>query len=115
MSTSILRRASFGVVGAALLAGPMVLAQAAAPPPSPLAVTFVAPTPADHAVVTTDAVGVAFTYNRTPAETRRLGCRLQGPTPSAAPCSAPIADSDGATSGVSYAGLASGRYTFTAR
>ena len=115
MSTSVLRKAGLAFVVVALLAEPAVLAHAAPPPPSPLAVTFVAPTPADHAVVATDAVSVAFTYNRTPAETRIVRCRLEGPTPSTTACSPPTAASGGATSGVSYAGLASGRYTFTAR
>ena len=109
MSKIIWQRTWLGFVGMALLlAGPAVAPADAAPP----AITFVSPTPPSGSTVTTNAVSIAFRYNRTPARTRSVTCTLSGPTASTKPCSAPAAAAGGARSGVSYTGLADGAYTF---
>ena len=79
------------------------------------AITFVPPSPAEGATLTTNAVKVAFTYNRIPNATVSLVCALAGPTSSSGGCDPPTAFGDkGSQSGKSYIGLVSGSYTFTA-
>ena len=78
------------------------------------AVTFVAPSPAEGATLTTDSVTFAFTYNKKPKATRTLTCTLSGPTSVSGACDAPVAFGEkGSRSGKFYSGLASGSYTFT--
>ena len=78
------------------------------------AISFVSPSPAEGATLTTDSVAFEFTYNRKPKATSTLVCALSGPTPSTGPCDAPVASgTKGSQSGQSYSGLANGSYTFT--
>ena len=103
--------ASVSVIGIAVLTvGLAISAQAALAKP---AITLVAPSPAAGAVLTGGGVSFAFTYNRTPKQTKSLTCTLAGPTASSGPCTAPSAASGGSSSGKSYSGLANGSYTFT--
>ena len=76
-------------------------------------ITFVSPSPAEAATLTTDSVAFGFTYNKKPKATRTLVCALSGPTPSSGACDAPVASGEGSRSGKSYSGLANGSYTFT--
>lgn len=78
------------------------------------AVTFVSPSPAQGATLTTNSVQFAFTYNRTPKETQTLGCILTGGTVSSkVACNAPVAIKGGSSSGASWSNLPNGAYTFT--
>ena len=77
-------------------------------------VTFVSPSPAEGATLTTNSVAFAFTYNKKPKATRTLTCTLSGPTSASGACDPPVAfGAKGSRSGKSYSGLASGSYTFT--
>src|SRR5262245_61588919 len=76
-------------------------------------ITFVSPSPSDGATLTTNAVALAFTYNRTPRQTRTLVCALAGPTSSSGACDTPVAFGPGSQSGKSYSSLANGSYTFS--
>ncbi len=76
-------------------------------------ISFVGPSPGEGATLTTSSVQFAFTYNRTPKQTRSLVCALSGPTSSSGPCDAPVASGTGPRSGKSYSGLAKGSYTFS--
>ena len=89
----------------------MVSAVASAAPP---AITFVPPSPAEGARLTSDSVSFAFTYTKKPQATQTLICTLSGPTSSTGPCDPPVAAGEkGSQSGKSYSGLANGDYTFT--
>ena len=77
-------------------------------------ITFVSPSPAEGATLTTNSVTFAFTYNKKPKATRTLTCTLSGPTSASGACDPPVAFGEkGSRSGKSYSGLASGSYTFT--
>src|SRR3989442_1268296 len=77
-------------------------------------ITFVSPSPAEGATLTTNSVSFKFTYNRKPSATQTLTCALSGPTASTGACDAPTASgSNGSRSGKSYSDLANGSYTFT--
>src|SRR5262245_40118053 len=79
-----------------------------------VSITFVSPSPAAGAILTTDSVAFAFTYPRKPSATAALTCALAGPTSSSGTCTAPVAEgSKGSKSGKSFSGLANGAYTFT--
>src|SRR6478609_8029399 len=98
-----------GVVG---LAGFPATSASAAPPSRP-AITITSG-PSEGATVTSSRVAFAFTYNRTPKQTRKLNCTLSGPTPSSTACDPPTAfGTSRSSSGKSYTGLANGRYTFS--
>jgi PA domain len=101
------------VVTAAVLAGfGAGFASAAAMPNNPV-ITFTRPSPDDGQTLITNSPTFAFTYNRTPKQTKSLTCALSGPTSSSGPCDSPVAGGAGSTSGKSYTGLATGSYTFT--
>jgi hypothetical protein len=78
------------------------------------AISFVAPSPAAGAT-TSSSVQFAFTFNRTPSQTKSLVCTLAGPASSSAGCNPLVASGSGSQSGKSYTGLPAGSYTFTAR
>jgi PA domain-containing protein len=71
------------------------------------------PSPDDGQTLITNHATFAFTYNRTPKQTKSLTCALSGPTSSSGPCDSPVAGGAGSTAGKSYTGLATGSYTFT--
>ena len=99
------------VVGAVVAIVGIVPALASAGRPT---VTFVSPSPAEGATLTTNSVAFAFTYNKKPKATRTLTCTLSGPTSASGACDPPVAFGEkGSRSGKSYSGLASGSYTFT--
>ena len=103
------RRGLIATVAVAVVVG-LVAAFASAAPP---AITFVPPSPAEGATLTTNAVQFAFTYNRQPKATASLECDLSGPTSSSGPCDTPVsAGEQQSSSGTSYSNLASGDYTF---
>jgi len=77
-------------------------------------VTFGSPSPAEGATLTTGSVQFAFTYDRTPKQTKTVACVLSGPTASSGACNAPAATRRGSSSGASYGNLANGAYAFTA-
>ena len=106
----VVRRGLLATVAFAMVVGLVATFASAAPP----AITFVPPSPAEGATLTTNAVEFAFTYNRTPNATESLVCALAGPTSSSDACDPPAAFGDkGSQSGESYSGLVSGSYTFT--
>jgi hypothetical protein len=105
-----IRRALLVTVAAVATLG---LATAFASAASAPTITFLPPSPAEAATLTTDSVSLKFAYNKKPKATRRLTCTLAGPTPSSGACDAPVAAGDGSQSGKSYSGLANGSYTFT--
>src|SRR5439155_24807682 len=89
----------------------IVSALASAAPPG---ITFVPPSPAEGATLTSNSVSFKFTYTKKPQATRTLVCTLSGPTSSSGPCDPPVAFGDKESqSGKSYTGLANGQYTFT--
>ena len=89
------------------------LASAGASPKRP-AITFVSPSPAENATVTSSSVTLWFTYNRTTKQTKTLSCTLSGPTSSSGSCQGPDPfGTEGSQSSNSYSGLANGSYTFT--
>jgi hypothetical protein len=103
------------LLAAAVLVGfGAAFASAATKPNSP---TITITSPTEGQTLTSSSVSVAFTYNRTPKQTKTLTCALSGPTSfPAVACDAPTAiPGDGSQSGKSYSGLANGSYTFTAR
>ena len=107
----VVRRGLLATVAFAMVVGLVATFASAAPP----AITFVPPSPAEAATLTTRAVQLAFTYNRIPNATESLVCALAGPTSSSGGCDPPTAFGDkGSQSGASYTGLANGSYTFTA-
>jgi alpha-tubulin suppressor-like RCC1 family protein len=98
------------VVAAVAFVGIVSAIASAAPP----AITFVPPSPAEGATLTSNSVSFAFTYTKKPKATETLLCTLSGPTSSSGPCDTPVAFGDkGSQSGKSYSGLANGSYTFT--
>ena len=106
----VVRRGLLATVAFAMVVGLVATFASAAPP----AITFVPPSPAEGATLTTSAVQLAFTYNRIPNATESLVCALAGPTSSSDACDPPAAFGDkGSQSGESYSGLVSGSYTFT--
>lgn len=115
-----MKRALFVVLAAIAALGITALASAAGKPPTtpnnPV-ITFVSPSPADDATVTSDGVTYGFTYNRTPKQTASVTCALSGPTSFSGPCDTPVpspADSKNTSkSGESYTGLGDGDWTFT--
>src|SRR4051794_29152059 len=73
---------SLVLAAAAVALGGLVAAGAsAAPTASKPAIAFVSPSPAEGATLTTNAASFAFTYNRTPKQTRRLPARSRGRRP----------------------------------
>jgi hypothetical protein len=106
----VVRRALLVTVAVAALVGLATTFASAASRP---AITFVSPSPAEGATLTTNSVQFAFTYNKKPKATGTLTCDLSGPTPSSGACDAPTAITGGSQSGTSYSGLANGSYTFT--
>ena len=104
-----IRRGLIASVAVAVVVGLVATFASAASP----AITFVPPSPAEGATLTTSAVQLAFTYNRIPNATESLVCALAGPTSSSDACDAPVASGPGSQSGKSYSGLVSGSYTFT--
>jgi streptogramin lyase len=97
-------------LAAALVGGGSAPASAATRP----TISFVSPSPAEGATLTTDSVAFEFSYNRKPQATETLVCSLSGPTSSTGPCDAPVASgAKGSRSSKSYSGLASGSYKFT--
>jgi hypothetical protein len=107
----LVRRAVVVGVAAVAFAGIVSALASAATRPT---ITFVPPSPAEGATLTTNSVSFAFTYNRQPKATQTLTCALSGPTPSSGACDAPFASGDKSSqSGKSYSGLANGSYTFT--
>jgi hypothetical protein len=105
------RKVMVVAIGAVAVVGIVPAAAVAATGP---AITFVSPSPAEGATLTTDSASFGFTYNRKPNATGTLVCALSGPTSSSGACDAPVASgSKGSRSGKSYSGLANGDYTFT--
>ena len=99
------------VVGAVVAIVGFVPALASAGRPT---ITFVSPSPAEGATLTTNSVAFAFTYSKKPRGTQSLTCTLAGPTSASGACDPPVAFGEkGSQSGTSYSGLASGSYTFT--
>jgi hypothetical protein len=99
------------VIAAAVTFVGIISALASAAPP---AITFLPPSPAEGATLTSSSVSFAFTYTKKPKATETLVCTLSGPTSSSGPCEAPVAFGDkGSQSGTSYSGLSNGSYTFT--
>ena len=93
----------------ALLATVPAVAAAARPQ-----ITFVSPSPAEGATVTTGSVEFGLTYNRKPKATASVVCALSGPTSSSGGCDAPVGSgAKGSRSGTSYSGLQNGDYAFT--
>src|SRR5439155_335497 len=89
----------------------IVSALASAAPPG---ITFVPPSPAEGATLTSNSVSFTFTYTKKPQATETLVCTLLGLTSSSGPCDTPVAFGDkGSRSGKSYSGLANGSYTFS--
>src|SRR5689334_12283111 len=94
-------------IAAAVLVGLIAAFASAASRP---AITFVSPSPAEGATLTSKSVSFAFTYNKKPKATRTLTCALAGPTSSSGACNAPVASGDGSRSGKSNSGLQNGSY-----
>jgi virginiamycin B lyase len=78
--------------------------------------TFISPSPAEGATLATNAVSLAFSYNRTSKQTRSLTCVLAGPTSfSPADCTPPTTSGSVSTStNNDYTGLSNGSYLLTA-
>jgi Low-density lipoprotein receptor repeat class B len=108
------RRVLVAVVAAAVVVGVTAALASGGASASRPAITFVSPSPAENAMVTSSSITFSFAYNRTPKQTGTLSCTLSGPTSSSGGCDAPVASgSKDSQSGKSYSGLASGSYTFT--
>ena len=106
---AVVRKGLAATVAAAAVVGVVAAFASAASSPT---ITFVAPSPAEGATLTSNSVSFAFTYNKKPTATRTLVCALSGPTASSGPCDAPDASgANGSRSGKSYSGLANGDYT----
>ena len=89
----------------------IVSAVASAAPPT---ITFVPPSAAEEATLSSNSVSFAFTYTKKPQATQTMICTLSGPTSSSGPCDTPVAFGEkGSQSGKSYSALANGEYTFT--
>jgi hypothetical protein len=107
----LVRRTMLVAVAAVALVGVVSALASAATRPT---ISFVSPSPAEGAVLTSDSVAFKFSYNRKPRATQTLVCSLSGPTSSTGPCDPPVAfGKKGSQSGKSYSGLAPGAYTFT--
>ncbi len=57
----------------------------------------------------------AFTYNRTPKQTRSVICAVSGPSSSSSACDTPKATATGSSSGVILRQLTSGAYTLSVK
>jgi hypothetical protein len=113
LSLRLLVPCALVLAAAAVLAGfGAGFASAAAKPNKPV-ITFTSPSPDDGQTLITSSATLAFTYNRTPKQTKSLTCVLSGPTSSSGPCDSPVAGGAGSTSGKSYTGLSTGDYTLT--
>jgi hypothetical protein len=105
------RKALFFAITTALAVGLAAASPAAAMKPT---ITFAAPSPAEGATLSSDAVSFAFGYNKKPNATAALSCVLSGPTSSSDACDAPVASGKkGSRSGTSYRALANGSYALT--
>jgi hypothetical protein len=104
------RTVVLGLTFAFVLGGIVSAPTSAASPPT---ITFVFPSPAEGATLTTNSVTFKFTYNRKPKATQTLVCTVSGPTSASGPCDALVASGKGSQSGAAYSGLANGSYTFT--
>ena len=110
----LLAPCALALVATAVVAGfGAGFASAAAMPNNPVITITRPPSPDDGQTLITNHATLAFTYNRTPKQTKSLTCVLSGPTSSSGPCDSPVAGGAGSTSGKSYTGLATGSYTFT--
>jgi hypothetical protein len=99
------------VIAAAVTFVGIISALASAAPP---AITFVPPSPAEGATLTSNSVSFTFMYTKKPQATETLVCTLSGPTSSSGPCDPPVAfGNKGSQSGKTYSGLANGSYTFS--
>jgi hypothetical protein len=109
-----MRRSLFVALAALTAVGVATLASAAATA-APPTITFVSPSPAEGATLTSNAVSFTFTYPRKPNQAKTFDCELTGPTASSGPCDPTVAfGTNGSQSGISYSGLANGSYALTA-
>lgn len=109
-----MRRSLLVALAALTAIGVATMASAVASAAQPV-ISFVSPSPADGATLTSNAVSFTFTYPKKPNQAKTFVCDLTGPTASSGPCDPAVAfGSNGSQSGISYSGLANGSYTLTA-